>query len=238
MSYPFRISPHPQGSPMWHADRAGLLTTSQFHRITTPARLEPSKSVEEYISEAFTQWWTGQPCEEEWSGSYWTDRGTAMEPEARTAFAVATGYHCEEIGFIRPLDDRWIGTSLDSLVRDKPGGEIIGTLELKCPGPKGFSRYWMDRGAVPRKHLMQTQGQLHVTGLTRGWFQAYYPNAPEVLIEFSRDDAVQDALSAHLDAALERYAMLRGEWIADGGTVVDPLDAAADVEDGGWEGAA
>ena len=242
------ILDHEPGSPHWRAARCGIITASALEKITTPAKLGPSKQVDGYLDTLAAEWLLGQPLDT-WKGSFWTERGTAMEPEARMAFQVATGYHTHEVGFILRHEDAFVGASPDSLVLDqpvdiaRPAYYACGVLELKCPRLDTHIGYWRvlrETGEMPTEYRLQVQGQLWVTGLSRAWFQSYHPDGPEVLIEVAADLAVQDALSEHVPAAVERLQALHADLRAAGCEPRDPYEwaDAQDLESSEWEGAA
>ena len=249
------ISEHPQRTPGWRADKVGMLSTSEFHRLLSPAKLEPSSQSDEYLAKKAAEWWLGMPLET-FRGTQWTERGENFEPEARMAFAVSTGYFLRDVGFIRRTEDDLVGTSFDSLVLDQDVTDpaffakfACGSHEMKCPAPwthAKFCRWVEETGTVPRDHHLQVQGQLWVTGLRRAWFQSYYPDppdgsrAPQCLIEVAPDPRVQDALSEHIPSAVARLLEWRDWYRSHGCEPRDPYEwaDAQDLESSEWEGAA
>lgn len=95
------------------------------------------------------------------------ERGKMLEPQARQAYAEATGQEVKEVGFCEL--DEFVGCSPDGLVGDK------GLLEIKCKTDShhlfAVANDWIDP-----KHMWQMQYQMLVTD--REWcdYVLYNPN--------------------------------------------------------------
>ena len=74
-----------QNSEAWFRLRAGVPTASQWHKLLTPAKLEPSRSRSGYAYELAGPVIAGEPLES-FGGSSWTERGHRLEPEARDEY--------------------------------------------------------------------------------------------------------------------------------------------------------
>ncbi len=157
-----------QGSPEWLALRKGRPTASRFSDIVTATGL-PSKSAEPYIRELIAECFC--PDFSAWAGNIYTDRGAALEPEAREAFIKYSGLAVEQVGFALS-DDGVCGCSPDSLIGSN-GGYIAG-LEIKCPSPKAHVGYVLD-GVLPDDYRQQVHGSMAVTGLNEWHFWSYFP---------------------------------------------------------------
>jgi len=189
----------PQGSPEWLLFRKAKPSASNFKRIITAAKAELSKGADEYIceliGEAFVPDWVY------WDGNKATERGTALEPEARTAFGNHTGLLVKEVGFVT-RDDGVIGCSPDGLLYDDTD-KLIAGLEIKCPSPKEFASYQLD-GVLPEQYKQQVHGGMAVTGLDQWHFFAYFPGLRPFHLIVQRDEYTEK-LSDALDTFLGKY---------------------------------
>src|SRR5882672_7619199 len=75
-----RILPGEQGTEQWRANRRGLPTSSQFHRILSPGRLELSAQAEMYRNELVAERLLGVDIAAD--ATAWMERGQIMEAEA------------------------------------------------------------------------------------------------------------------------------------------------------------
>jgi len=157
-----------QGTPEWTLLRKGRPSASRFSEIITPSG-KPSKSSASYIRELIAE--TFAPDYEQWAGNKFTAAGTALEPEAREAFAKHTGLTLEQVGFCL-ADDGVCGCSPDSLILS--GAEYTAGLEIKCKSPSVHTDYVLD-GVLPADVMAQVHGGLAVTGLSEWHFWSYFP---------------------------------------------------------------
>src|SRR5690606_41297724 len=84
-----------QGSPEWFAARAGIPTASRF--ATVMAKGE-GKTRSEYMRKLAGEILTGEPSEQ--FSNIHTDRGNAMEDEAREATAIINDAEIQRVGLI------------------------------------------------------------------------------------------------------------------------------------------
>ena len=155
-----------QGSEAWHDLRKGRPTASQFVKIITPAKLQPSAQMKDYAAElACVQ--LGLDDSPEPMVSYWMERGIELEPEAVAAYEEAIGVPTEEVGFVFPDDSSLYGCSPDRLLPEN------GILEVKCPAPTTLTKY-LEEGC-PNNYKMQIQAQLWITGADYCDFWAWHP---------------------------------------------------------------
>ena len=75
-----------QGEPEWFMARLGIPTASEFGKIITPAKMEPSRSADTYINKLVAEWLRGKPDES--FQSDWMKRGLAVEEEARDFYTI------------------------------------------------------------------------------------------------------------------------------------------------------
>ena len=186
-------------SPEWYKARAGYPTASQFHRILTPAKLEPSAQAFPYLCDLVAERLLGVSLEPEdkWK-SDWIERGKDMEQAAADWYAFHTDTDPEEGGFCM-RDDRLAGCSPDRLIGDDGG------LEIKCPGAGQHISYLLGK-TLPKEYRLQVQGSLWVTG--RAWwdFVSFNPSLPRFLVRVTPDPEVFDALDKVMPTFNQRLA--------------------------------
>ncbi len=178
-----------QGSYEWQIARAGIPTASCFDRILTPKTLKLSAQSVAYRNELLAEWLLGEPIEA--PTTYWMERGTIIEPEARAFYELQSGATVRTVGLVLRAD-RKVGGSPDALVGD------AGGLELKCPAPQTHVGYMLDPAAFAATYRHQVQGNLYLTG--RQWWdlQSYCPGLPAVTQRIERDEVYLAALDAAL----------------------------------------
>lgn len=179
-----------QGGPEWLDARLGIPTASCFDKIIQPVKLQPAKATA-YRNQLLAEWLLKRPLDA--FSSYWMERGTEIEPEARAYYA--EWYEpVREVGLIL-RDDRQVGGSPDGLVGDDGG------LEVKCPKPETMVGYLLDPASLAAEYRHQIQGNLYISG--REWWDilAYHPEMEDVRVRVVRDEAYLEAL----DKALEVF---------------------------------
>jgi YqaJ-like viral recombinase domain len=188
-----RILPGEQGSEAWHDARRGIPTASQFHRILSPAKLEPSAQRDAYLYELVAERLLGQDFGPD--ATQFMDRGLKLEDDAVRFYEFAREVETQKCGLC-VTDDGLVGCSPDRLVGDEGG------LELKTPSAPVHIGYVVDGLGV--KFRLQVQGALWVTG--RDWWDlcSYNPELKPALVRCYPDKEVFAALDAHLPAFLQR----------------------------------
>src|SRR5574340_1127662 len=121
-----RWSMNEQRSPEWHADRSGKWTGSKFVDVLARNKKtgEPLKAWHDLVWQVVVERLTGQAVEG--PSGYALQWGTDVEPFAREAYELETGYLVTESGFIQHPDFDFAGCSPDGLI----GAD--GGLEMKC----------------------------------------------------------------------------------------------------------
>ena len=151
-----------QGSDAWLKERAGLATSSEFHKILMG---KSTATRRDYMATLVAERLTGEPAETYTNAAM--DWGTLYEPEAREVYKAITGNSVLEVGLVKHSNLE-AGASPDGLVdRD-------GLVEIKCPKTATMISYIID-GKAPKQYLPQMQGQMWITG--RKWcdFVSYDP---------------------------------------------------------------
>ena len=194
----------PQGTPEWHAARAGVITGSMFKTArsrkkdgtpTAEARRYAFRLAIERIS-------GGQPLDEGFE-TWQMRRGHELEPEARAAFEEHSGQIVMPAGFITTDDGRF-GASADGFVGDDEG------FEAKClVSPESLMDVLVTNDITD--YMDQCQGGMWITG-RRAWNLCVYCPALAPIgraltrWRVPRDDAYIAALAADL-AAFERLVL-------------------------------
>lgn len=187
-----------QGSEEWFQQRCGKFTGSRFVDALAKSKTngKPLKARQDLI-------WTVvaeriQGYQESGLSSYSLRWGQDVEPLARTAYELQTGYFVEQKGFIVHPKYDFVGISPDGLVDDD------GLIEIKSPkSPEIHLQRWID--GVPTEYLPQVQGAMWVT--SRKWcdFISYDPDTDErfrlLIIRVARDDKYIAELEAEILAA-------------------------------------
>lgn len=168
-----------QGTPEWFACRAGIPTASMFATVMAQGRAKgsPSATRRTYMLKLIGERLTGEP-QESFSNAH-TERGHAMEPDARNLYAMAKDVEPVQVGFMRRGD---AGASPDSLVGES------GLLEIKTKLPHLQLEVLLEN-ELPAEHKAQVQGQLWISG--REWldFVSYWPALPIFITRVYRDEA-------------------------------------------------
>jgi len=165
-----------QGTDEWFQAKLGILTASEFNKIITPAKLEPSKSADGYINKLVAEWLRGKPDESYQSD--WMKRGLEIEEEARDYYAFVTDNNVSQVGFCLE-DAKRYGCSPDGLIDD-------GGLEIKCPSPGVHVGYLLAK-KVPTEYKLQILGNLLVTGNSWWDFESYHPDMETLIVRTQRD---------------------------------------------------
>ncbi len=196
--------------------------------IIDPPKL--SEQSDDYMSQLLAEWATGEP-DSDFMGNFWTDRGSEFESEARAWFSVQTGLDVETVGFCE-REDMPAGCSPDGMVFDVDGAPSglryqRGGLELKVPKRSTHVGWWR-AGEIPRRHVMQVQFSLWVTGSPLWYFMSYCPELPEIplLLEIEPDAVIQSALDEHVPEFVERMMAERARMLEAG---VVPREGVSEI---------
>lgn len=158
-----------QGTPEWHAARAGRVTASRISDLSAKTKTGWGASRANYMAELVAERLTGKVAEGFSNAAMmW---GTEKEPEARSAYAFITSQEITPIGFVIHPTIEMSGASPDGLVGDD------GLVELKCPNTATHIETLLSE-TIPEKYLKQMYWQMACTG--RNWcdFVSYDPRLP------------------------------------------------------------
>jgi hypothetical protein len=201
-----------QGSEEWVRLRCGLPTASAFDRIITPKTRKPSAQAFGYLCECLAEIMLDAPLDA--ASSAWMQRGSEIESEACTWYAMIHDCDVRRVGFVL-RDDRCVGCSPDGLVGEDGG------LEIKVPGAKKHVEYMLEPERLSHDHYCQSQGGLWITD--RKWWDlvSYNPVMEPVVIRVDRDAEFIEALAecvdrfvADLAAARVRFGITQAAYAA------------------------
>lgn len=225
----------PQLSVEWWELRRGIPTASEFSRIITAAKGDPSSSAGDYAAELigdivcqnpayFTE--KGKPA-----NSYAIQNGKDREPEARRWYELESGYNVAEVGFVMS-DDFRVGCSPDGVIGlqldAEPAGEYRGIpfwegtaeglLELKVPLPGTQAKYLMRGhnqidGSLLRDHRQQTHGQIVITGLPWVELVSYSGGQLATIRLRVMPDSYTDKVKAALDAFMATFEKAKHQFL-------------------------
>lgn len=179
-----RIIAAEQGSPEWHAARAGRVTASKIADMLARTKTGWGASRANYAAQLVAERLTGAVAD-----SYMNEAmrwGVEKEPEAIAAYEFYRDMPVTRVGFVLhpAIDDS--GASPDGLVGDP------GLIECKCPQTSTHIDTLLGQN-VPGKYQDQIQWQMACTG--REWcdFVSFDPRMPESMRLFvkrlNRDNA-------------------------------------------------
>jgi hypothetical protein len=123
--------------------------------------------------------------------TYWMERGTDMESEARKWMQVVIGYEIHQCAFISDGDDA--GFSPDGYTMEN---DILIPAELKVPKP-GTHISWLLDGGLPDDHKQQCHFSLVITDAPYMRFMSYHPDMRPLSIKVERGEYT-DKLAAEL----------------------------------------
>lgn len=176
----------PQGSDEWHAIRKGKMTASHAQEIGNNG-----KGLDTYIIKLMADYFSSGEYEG-YKNSH-MERGTELEPVARSMYELETGQTVEEVGFVEHSD--YAGCSPDGLIGEDGG------IEIKCHDDTAHFKFILNgQKEIDSKYLWQIQANLLMTG--RKWWDyiAYNPNFEQSLLVFRihPDAAMHDKLKEGL----------------------------------------
>lgn len=214
-----------QGTPEWHAMRAGCLTASRAKRIITPKEAKPSKQVGGLIRELIGERIQGTPEGVEQMVTRPMQNGIDTEPEARRWYAMHRKVDVQQVAFVR-WTDQPVGCSPDGLVGED------GILELKCPELTTHIGYTLPASMDPSSLIDDYKVQCHFALLVTGrkWVDlvSYCLGLPPIVERITPDDFTESLRQA-TDAFLAKYADAWGH-IAALATPPDPPEELTDEE--------
>jgi putative phage-type endonuclease len=197
-----------QRSPEWFAARMGKVTASRVSDVMAATKTGPAASRKNYMMELLCQRLTGKA--EEGFTSAAMQRGTDLEPIARSAYEVDAGVMVVETGLILHPSGIAFGASPDGLVNGD------GLVEIKCPNTATHVEF-LRTGKPDSKYLWQMAAQMECAG--RAWcdFVSFDDRLPEPLqyrcVRIERDDKKIGEMMAGITAFLDELDELEAEML-------------------------
>lgn len=191
-----------QGSDEWFTARRGIPTASEFSRIVTPKTGALSKSADAYIAELIAE----LVCFDDSApfSNQWTERGQALEAEARNWYEFQHDISVQQVGLIL-RDDGMAAVSPDGLIGSHSG------LEIKCPAPKTHVS-WLMAGGLPDEHRPQVHANILLSEREQWEFLSYCPGFEPLVITVKRDDYTEK-LSNALDTFIDKLLACHERFI-------------------------
>jgi predicted phage-related endonuclease len=190
-----------QGTPEWLAARVGHITGSRAADIVARRKDgKPTAAYYDYLTQLVAERLTGT-SQEVTTVTPWMQRGSDLEPAARSALEQALDSPIFEIGFVA-LPGSKVGCSVDGYLN---GSLQEGIVELKCPKPTTHLRYLQDDN-IPEDYRPQVLHNMWVTGAQRAVFASFCPQLP-----------------AHLQLVIRRVEVT--EWMSEMTDYVAQVDA-------------
>ena len=187
-----------QRSPEWYALRAGKITASVASKLVTPTgklsttyRSEIGRILAESLG-----WQEPEPMIQ----TYWMERGTELEAEARRWFTVETGLAVREVGFIES-DGGLSGFSPDAIAEhyEDVEGEWQNywriPVEIKVPKPSTHIKWFLE-GGMPKEHKAQVHFGLAITDAPHAYFMSYSQYCAPLIEKIERDDYTETMAKA------------------------------------------
>jgi hypothetical protein len=180
-----------QGSALWYRLRLGKPTSSNFHKIVTPAGA-PSKQAIKYLYRLVAERLLNETMDDEIGFVRWVAQGKEQEPYAVKQFEFVNEIQLEPGGFVTTNDGR-IGASPDRIFKGHKE-----SLEIKSPAPWTQLQYLLD--GPDDAYIAQTQGHLLVGDeFDCVHFYSYNARTPPYHKVILRDPRFQSILAAALD---------------------------------------
>jgi len=185
-----------QGTDEWQLMRLGKVTGSRVAELMAKTKSGEAASRKNYMMELLCQRLTGK--REESFNSLAMQRGTDLEPIARSFYEAANKVMVEESSFVFHPVIKAFGASPDGLVGDD------GLIEIKCPNTAQHIDFITTK-KPDGKYIWQMQAQMACTG--RKWcdFVSFDDRLPERLQFDSVRVCRDDEKIAEMEAEIIRF---------------------------------
>lgn len=185
-----------QRSEEWHELRLGKVTASRVADVIARTKSGWGASRANYMAELVAERLTGVRAEAYVNAAM--QRGTDLEPLARSTYEFFTNRTVVEIGFVSHPSIADTGASPDGLLGDD------GLIEIKVPNTSTHIETLLS-GAVPGKYVTQMQWQMACAG--RAWcdFVSFDPRMPATMSMFIKRVQRDDAMIASLEKDVAEF---------------------------------
>jgi hypothetical protein len=188
-----------QGSDAWLKLRMGKPTSSEFEKIVTPKGAF-SKSSRGYACYLAAEYCLQRQLTNLDHIQHISD-GKELEPQAVATYTFVEGIDTKKIGFVT-TNDGLIGASPDRLLVGINGG-----LEVKCPVPATFIKYWSE--GFGDDYWCQIMGQMWVCEFEFVDRYAFNPEFPKQVCErVYRDEPFIKTLSQGVGEFADKLQVL------------------------------
>lgn len=187
-----------QGSAEWHRLRSGIPTASEFGLLVTSTGAA-SRSLEDYALQLAAERYAGKELDR-FSGNRSTERGKAIEAQARRWYEFQTDSEVRQVGFITDGAENY-GASPDGLVGDD------GMIEIKCLTAKRHveALVYVDKNQrAPPAYIPQTQGEMLVCERSWNDLVFYHPELPSIVVRQVPIAAVRRGLIEQIRCVISR----------------------------------
>ena len=191
-SSPYKIIDIEQGSPDWHNWRADGIGASDAPTIMGE---NPWKKPNDLLREK------SSPKKEISDPNGVMARGTALEPEARSEYALEQGVEVMP-ACLQSMSCDWLRASLDGLSAN--GNKVV---EIKCG--ESVYRRTASSGQVPGYYVGQLQHILAITMLESLDFWCYLPGRRSICLRVDRNDKYIEKLLRSESQFWQRLSELR-----------------------------
>jgi putative phage-type endonuclease len=197
-----------QRTDSWFSARLGKVTASRISDVMAKTKSGPSASRKNYLMQLLCERLTGR--KEECFTSAAMQRGTDMEPIARSAYEVDKGVMVQECGFVPCPMIEMAGASPDGLVGND------GLVEIKVPNTATHVDF-LRTGQIDSGYQLQMMFQMMCTG--RKWcdFVSYDDRLPEPLqykcVRLMFNEEVAASIHKEVTAFLAELDALEAEML-------------------------
>ena len=161
-----------QKSEEWFQDRLGKVTASRVADVMARTKSGYGAARKSYMSQLLCERLTGN--REDSFQNAAMQRGTDLEPIARSAYEMDKGVMVSEVGFVDHPEIPNCGASPDGMVNED------GLVEIKCPNTATHIDF-LKTGRIERKYQLQMMLQLACTGRSYCDFVSFDDRLPEEL---------------------------------------------------------
>ncbi|OIN52925.1 lambda exonuclease family protein [Pseudomonas costantinii] len=198
-----------QGSDEWIRARLGKVTASKVKDVMTKGRgKEPSATRRNYMMDLLCERLTGNQSGPDLSRNLAVQRGTELEPVARSAYEIDKGLMIQEVGLIEHPVIAGFAASPDGVVGTD------GLIEIKCPHTATHISV-IQAGRHDSQYEWQMLAQMACTGRKWADFVSYDDRLPEelqyVCFRYEFDFKRAREMEAEIKAFLEELADLEKE---------------------------
>ena len=196
-----------QGSPQWHAARAGRVTGSRVADIMRKTKTGVSKMRATYLGELVAERLSGFQSSDGFTSAA-MQFGKDNEARARATYAFMHDVEPVQVGFVIHPTSEWAGASPDSLIGEDGG------LEIKVPN----SSTHIDtlRGAaIDPDYIRQCQWNMACTERAYWDWASFDPRLPPAMQLHVRRIKRDDIMIAELEAAVRQFIAEIDEAVAE-----------------------